>query len=216
MNRIKVWDGFIRGFHWLLVIALGVLYVSGEEGWLDIHFVTGYSLLALMITRLIWGVIGSDTAKLSALINSPKKVVAALKSDKEQRAGHNAAGSLMVIAFFVLVLLQLITGLFSTDDILVDGPLVQYVSYDLVELAGSIHHSNIDFLIAAVALHVLAIAIYRLKGKQLVKTLLTGKTESTLPQPKMKAGWIAYVVFTILTGLILALWGMEPLNQLIN
>lgn len=213
MGKVKVWDGFIRGFHWLLVIALGVLYISGEEGWLELHFVTGYVLLALMLARLIWGVIGSETARLSKLINHPTKVVNALKG-KEGRVGHNAAGSLMVVLFFVLILLQLVTGLFTTDDILVDGPLVQYVSYDLVELAGSIHHSNIDFIIAAIALHILAIIAYRFKGKNLIKTLLTGTVESSLQQPKMKAGWIAYIIFALFAAVLIFLWGMEPLSQL--
>ncbi|GMM86500.1 cytochrome b/b6 domain-containing protein [Pseudoalteromonas sp. MTN2-4] len=213
MGKVKVWDGFIRGFHWLLVIALGVLYISGEEGWLELHFVTGYVLLALMLARLVWGVIGSETARLSKLINHPKKVVNALIG-KEDRVGHNAAGSLMVVLFFVLILLQLVTGLFTTDDILVDGPLVQYVSYNLVELAGSIHHSNVDFIIAAIALHILAIIAYRFKGKNLIKTLLTGKVESSLQQPKMKAGWIAYIIFALFAAVLIFLWGMEPLSQL--
>lgn len=215
MGKIKVWDGFIRGFHWLLVIALGVLYISGEEGWLNLHFVTGYILLALMLTRIVWGVIGSETAKLTKLINPPSTVLAAIKG-KEDRVGHNAAGSLMVIAFFVLILLQLITGLFTTDDILVDGPLVQYVSYDLVELAGSIHHNNIDFLIAAIILHIAAIIIYRLKGKNLIKTLVSGSAESNFQQPIIKAGWKAYSIFLVLSVILIGLWGMEPLKQLIG
>jgi len=215
MGKVKVWDGFIRGFHWLLVTALGLLYVSGEEGWLELHFVTGYVLLALMLARLIWGVIGSETAKLSKLINHPAKVINALKG-KEDRVGHNAAGSLMVVLFFILILLQLVTGLFTTDDILVDGPLVQYVSYDLVELAGSIHHSNIDFIIAAIGLHILAIIAYRLKGKNLIKALLTGSTESNLQQPEMKAGWKAYVIFLLLAVGLIYIWGLEPLNLLLN
>ena len=215
MGKVKVWDGFIRGFHWLLVIALGVLYISGEEGWLELHFVTGYVLLALMLARLIWGVIGSETARLSKLINHPAKVVNALKG-KEDRVGHNAAGSLMVVLFFILIFLQLVTGLFTTDDILVDGPLVQYVSYDLVELAGSIHHSNIDFIITAIALHILAIIAYRLKGKNLIKALLTGSTESNLQQPEMEAGWKAYVIFLLLAVGLIYIWGLEPLNLLLN
>lgn len=215
MGRVKVWDSFIRGFHWLLVIALVVLYISGEEGWLELHFITGYLLLALMLARLIWGVIGSETARLSKLVNRPRQVVNALKGN-EDRVGHNAAGSLMVLLFFVLILLQLVTGLFTTDDILVDGPLVKYVSYDLVELAGSIHRSNIDFIIAAIALHILAIVTYRLKGKNLIKTLVVGSTESGLKQPVMKAGWIAYIIFILLSVSFIYIWGLEPLNTLLN
>jgi cytochrome b len=215
MSKIKVWDSFIRGFHWLLVSALAVLYISGEEGWLELHFVTGYLLLALMLTRLIWGVIGSDTARLSRLVNPPAKVISAIKGE-DSSVGHNAAGSLMVLLFFVLILMQLITGLFTTDDILVDGPLVKFVSYDLVELAGTIHHSNIDFLIAAIALHITAIIIYRIKGKNLVKTLITGSAELNSEQPKIQPGWKAYIIFLVLAGALIGLWGLEPLSQLVG
>ena len=80
MHKIKVWDGFIRSFHWLLVIAIAALYFSAEEGMMELHFVAGFFTLALLVTRLIWGLIGSKTAKLSALFHSPS---AALKSFKQ-------------------------------------------------------------------------------------------------------------------------------------
>ncbi|KJY92295.1 cytochrome [Pseudoalteromonas piscicida] len=210
----KVWDGFIRGFHWLLVAGLVTLYITGEEGMMDLHFVTGYLLLALMAARLIWGVIGSQTAKLSALFHSPKAILSAIKS-KQSHVGHNPAGSLMVLLFFVLILIQLVSGLMTTDDILVEGPLAQYVSYDLVELAGDIHHTNIELLIAAIALHIFAIVVYRLKGQNLVKTLVTGKQENAVSTPVMKSGVVAYLIFIALSALLLFTWGAEPLQGLI-
>ncbi|WP_440055157.1 cytochrome b/b6 domain-containing protein [Pseudoalteromonas sp. T1lg65] len=210
----KVWDGFIRGFHWLLVASLITLYISGEEGMMELHFVTGYVLLALMATRIIWGFIGSDTAKLRALFHKPKAILQAIHS-KQDHVGHNAAGSLMVLLFFVLILVQLVSGLMTTDDILVEGPLYQYVSGDMSELAGSIHHLVIDLLIIAIVVHIAAIVVYRIKGKNLVKTLLTGKNEKPLPAPKMKAGWVAYVIFLTLAALILTTLGAEPLASLL-
>lgn len=213
MTSIKVWDGFIRGFHWLLVAGLAVLYVSGEEGWLELHFVTGYLLLALFVTRLIWGVVGSETAKLSSLVSSPKAVIESLKGN-ESRLGHNAAGGYMVLLFFVLIGLQLVTGLFTTDDILVDGPLVSSVSYDVVEIASQIHRSNIDWILLAVLVHMSAIVLYKLRGKALLGTLLTGKKDTQLNQPIMRSGKVAYVIFCVLAGLLLYLWGQEPLAYL--
>ncbi|WP_125558243.1 cytochrome b/b6 domain-containing protein [Pseudoalteromonas rubra] len=210
----KVWDGFIRGFHWLLVIGIAVLYFSGEEGWLEIHFVTGYLLLALMATRLIWGLIGSQTAKLSSLFHSPKAVLASLKSSAPF-VGHNPAGSLMVLAFFVLIMVQLISGLFTTDDILVEGPLVSYVPYSWAELAGDIHHTNIDILLIAIAVHISAIVLYRLRGKNLVKPLLTGKTtEPVAAAPAMRSGLLAYGIFIVFSAVLLLTWGYEPLMAL--
>ena len=57
MSKVKVWDGFIRSFHWLLVVAIATLYFSAEEGMLELHFATGYFTLALIITRLVWGLL---------------------------------------------------------------------------------------------------------------------------------------------------------------
>lgn len=213
----KVWDGFIRGFHWLLVLGLLVLYISGEQEWMDLHFVTGYLMLALVGARLIWGVIGSDTAKLSALFHSPKAVKNAITSDTKHY-GHNPAGSYMVLVFFVLITVQLLSGLMTTDDILMEGPLVALVPSDWVELAGSLHHANIDFLIAAIAIHIIAIVVYRIKGKNLVKTLVTGKTDThtDMPTPQMKKGLIGYAVFAALSILLLLTWGSEPLKSLLS
>ncbi|MBQ4812016.1 cytochrome [Pseudoalteromonas luteoviolacea] len=209
----KVWDGFIRGFHWLLVVGIAVLYFSGEEGWLDLHFVVGYLLLALMITRIIWGIIGSDTAKLSSLFHRPKYILAALKS-KSQHVGHNPAGSIMVLIFFLLIFIQLISGLMTTDDILMEGPLVAYISYELAEFAGDIHHLNIDILLIAIAIHIIAIVMYRIKGINLVKPLVTGKSNIESTAPKMRKGWVAYVIFLLIAAVVLYVWGQEPLNAL--
>ncbi|MEF3019444.1 hypothetical protein V3478_33345, partial [Pseudomonas aeruginosa] len=84
------------------------------------------------------GVIGSKTAKLTALIHSPRAVLKSLQHG-DAKLGHGAAGSYMVIAFFILLLVQLLSGLMTTDDILTDGPLVQYASSQVVEWAGWLH-----------------------------------------------------------------------------
>jgi len=218
MDKLKVWDGFIRSFHWLLVIAIATLYFSAEEGMLELHFVAGFFTLALLLTRLIWGVIGSKTAKLAALIHSP---LAAIKSFKlgDTKPGHGAAGSYMVIAFFILILTQLISGLMTTDDILTDGPLVQYVSSNIVEWAGWVHHRNFDLLFYAIILHISAIVIYRLKGKKLVKAMITGKADAEQMNEYSsvtKAPWAAFVIFVVLLIVLMTTWGAEPLSYLFS
>ena len=212
---VKVWDGFIRGFHWLLVLGITVLYFSGEEGWLDVHFVTGYVLLALMLTRLVWGVIGSETARLSSLFHSPSAVVKSF-SAKQAYAGHSPAGSMMVLFFFCLILSQLVSGLFTSDDILVEGPLVQYVSYNWVELASSLHRDIIDILLFAIAVHILAIFIYRIRGQKLVSALLSGLKREACTEPQIRSGKLAYVIFIVLACVILFVWGGEPLASLFS
>ncbi|MEM5549272.1 cytochrome b/b6 domain-containing protein [Pseudoalteromonas neustonica] len=218
VKRIKVWDGFIRSFHWLLVIAIATLYFSAEEGMMELHFIAGFFTLALLLTRLIWGLIGSKTAKLSALLHSP---IAAIKSFKQtnEPVGHGAAGSYMVLAFFALLLVQLVSGLMTTDDILTDGPLVQYASNNVVEWAGWLHHTNFDLLFYAIILHVVAIVIYRIKGKKLVKAMVTGYTDKEAGNTEVKvtkSPWLAIVIFVVLLSGLLMTWGAEPLSYLVS
>lgn len=216
MEKIKVWDGFIRFFHWSLVLLIAVLYFSGEEGWMDVHFVAGYSVLSLIIARLFWGFIGSDTAKLAALLHSPKAVLNSIKSNSYTR-GHNSAGSYMVLAFFCLLLVQGVSGLMTTDDILTDGPLVQYVASSWVELASSVHKLNFDILLIAIAIHILAIVVYRIRGKNLVKPMITGfSAGSELKDGEMKSGWWGFLILVVTLSLVLYIWGLEPLEMLFS
>ena len=218
LQKVKVWDGFIRSFHWLLVIAIATLYFSAEEGMMELHFVAGFFTLALLLTRLIWGVLGSKTAKLTALIHSPMAVLKSLK-EGDSKLGHGAAGSYMVIAFFILLLVQLLSGLMTTDDILTDGPLVQYVSSQVVEWAGWLHHKNFDLLFYAIIVHVVAIVIYRLKGKKLIKAMVTGyadKQAGTREEKVTKSPWLAVVIFAVLLVGLMMTWGAEPLSYLFS
>ena len=216
MQKVKVWDGFVRFFHWSLVILIAVLYFSGEEGLMDLHFIAGYSLLSLVISRIFWGFIGSDTAKLKALLHTPVAAINSVKSN-EHSVGHNPAGSYMVLAFFILLLVQSITGLMTTDDILTDGPLVEYVSSAWVEIATSLHHLNFNFLLFAIVIHFLAIAIYRLRGKNLVKPMITGFSSGPyISEIKMRTGWWGFMILLIVLSLILSSWGWEPLITLFD
>ena len=216
VQKVKVWDGFVRFFHWSLVLLIGVLYYSGEEGLMELHFVAGYGVLSLVIARLFWGVFGSDTAKLKALIHSPKKVIASIKHTSNTR-GHNPTGSYMALVFFCLLLTQAISGLMTTDDILTDGPLVQYAESNWVELATSLHKLNFDILLYAIGLHVLAIIVYRLKGKNLVKPMITGfRHEPDMKMGQMKAPWWGFVVFVVILSSMLFVWGLEPLQMLFS
>lgn len=218
MGKLKVWDGFIRSFHWLLVVAIATLYFSAEEGMMELHFVAGFFTLALLLTRLIWGIVGSKTAKLSALFHSPVKALKSFKQTEEP-PGHGAAGSYMVLAFFAMLLVQLVSGLMTTDDILTDGPLVQYVSNNVVEWAGWLHHTNFDFLFYAIILHVVAIIIYRFKGKKLVKAMITGRIDNmqvSRDAGVVKSPLIAFIIFVILLIAVMITWGAEPLSYLFS
>ncbi|MDO6548857.1 cytochrome b/b6 domain-containing protein [Pseudoalteromonas carrageenovora] len=218
MSKVQVWDSFIRSFHWLLVISIAALYFSAEEGMIELHFVMGFFTLALIVTRFIWGVFGSKTAKISALIHSPKSVISAFKTPTDA-PGHSAQGSYMVILFFILISTQLLTGLMSSDGILTDGPLVEYVSSDTVDFANWLHHLNFDILLYAIGLHVLAIIVYKFKGKPLVKAMIIGTKELSNENAQVKltkSSWPAWVIFLGLLAVLAFSWAKEPLNYLFS
>ena len=217
MQRTNVWDGFIRFFHWSMVILVALLYYSAENSLMELHFVAGFTLFSLLISRIIWGIIGSDTAKLSALLHSPTATLNVLKGMSQPKPGHNAAGSYMVIAFLILLLTQAITGLMTSDDILYDGPLVSVVSGDLSSSASSLHRQLFDWILLAIGLHICAIVVYRLKGKSLVPPMITGKTAESYKQSvKMKSGWVGLAIFLIILCVVMYFWGAESLTSLIG
>jgi cytochrome b len=111
--------------------------------------------------------------------------------------------------------LQLLTGLMSTDDIMTDGPLVPYISSDWVSIATEIHEINFFVMLGFVVLHVLAIVIYRLKGKDLISPMLTGKSKQHQGDAgQFKPVWQAFVIFLVLLGVLMLTWGQDPIAMI--
>ena len=73
---VRIWDLPTRLFHWLLVILIVLLYATGEYGLLDMnwHFWFGYASLALLIFRLLWGFVGSSTARFANFLRGPRAI----------------------------------------------------------------------------------------------------------------------------------------------
>ncbi|MEP1448056.1 MAG: cytochrome b/b6 domain-containing protein [Paraglaciecola sp.] len=182
MQRNLVWDIPVRLFHWLLVLCLFGQWLTAEvlEDAMDIHFYIGYFTLGLIIFRLIWGFLGTKYAKFSSFIAGPKTMLAYLKSiASKQHAfsiGHNSVGGLILPAVIILVGLQAISGLFTSDDILYTGPYYDSASDDLQQWMQWLHHNIFDLLLAIIGLHLVAIGWYLFYLKHnLIKPMLDGK-----------------------------------------
>ncbi|ADN74966.1 cytochrome B561 [Ferrimonas balearica DSM 9799] len=212
--KIQVWDKVVRLCHWGMVILLPLCWWSGEEGEMEWHQTFAYLLLALVITRLIWGLIGSDTARFTQFVRSPAQVWHYLRQWRHQRTphiGHNPAGAYAVVVMLTLVSVQLFSGLFATDDILTEGPLYGLVSSDTASWLTWLHKQNFNLIIAVVVLHLSALLAYRLKGVKLVSSMLTGYRRDIDQAPRIAPtlpGWALLLV--LLSGLgwalILPLW----------
>ena len=164
MKSIHVWDLPLRLFHWALVALVIAAVVSAKLGGnaLDWHVRFGLATLALLIFRLLWGFIGGTHAKFSNFIRGPKTIWAYLKGLADKPLGHNPMGALSVIAILLVLFTQAITGLFSNDDILTEGPLYALISKDTSDYLTHLHTLNQYLMYGLLALHVGAILYYRL------------------------------------------------------
>lgn len=156
-----------------LTAELGVEYTQ----W---HMRSGYCVIGLLAFRLLWGVLGNRYARFSAWWPRPAAVAAYLPTlrlrHSRRSLGHNPMGALSVWLLLALTLVQALTGLFVDDDILYVGLYQPAVSGALSERLTNLHHANFDWLLAAIALHLVAIAFYLLfKRQNLIASMITGR-----------------------------------------
>jgi cytochrome b len=113
-DQIKVWDLAVRTFHWSLVVFFIVAYLTGEEE-NQLHNQAGYVVLALIVFRIIWGVIGPRYARFQNFVHSPGHTLAyacsLLSGNPRHYLGHNPLGGWMVVALLVSLLLTTWSGL---------------------------------------------------------------------------------------------------------
>lgn len=179
----KRWDLVVRGCHWAMVVLVVLMFATGQFGWLDIdwHAYFGYALLAVLALRLLWGFIGPPSARFGSSVFGPSALLDYLRHFRQRKAGsyvaHNPLGALAVFALWGVLLVQAVTGLFSSDDIMFEGPLLQYLPA-WESFATGLHHQLKNVLMLLVALHLLAIATYWFaKRENLVGPMVHGRAE---------------------------------------
>ena len=113
-NEIRVWDPLVRIFHWSLVLAFTIGYLTGDEE-SNLHIYAGYAVLGLISFRVLWGFIGSQYARFGNFVYSPKTVVQYLKGliakNPKHYLGHNPAGGWMIIAMLLCLVVVTVSGL---------------------------------------------------------------------------------------------------------
>ncbi|MFT3928923.1 MAG: cytochrome b/b6 domain-containing protein [Spongiibacteraceae bacterium] len=201
MATIKVWDIAIRIFHWSLVAAFMTSYFSGEESE-TIHVYSGYTIIGLLLFRLIWGFVGTRHARFADFIYSPSRIFGYARSlaagSPKHYLGHNPLGGLMVIALLISLSLTCYSGLklYAEED--GKGPLAGATSLSVItpayaheegehsganregeEFWEEIHELFVNLTLGLVFLHIAGVIVASaLHREKLIKAMLTGNKET--------------------------------------
>jgi cytochrome b len=206
LKQRRVWDIPTRIFHWTLVILFGFSWWSAEAGLMDWHQRSGLMLCWIVLFRIIWGFVGSNTARFAEFLRNPTDAIVYLKIPAIWNGlGHNPIGGWSTLFLILLVSIQVGTGVYSVDvDGIESGPLSYLVTFDRGRIFAALHHFNFNVLLMLAGIHILAIAFYLVvKGKNLTKTMITGMDAVKYEQPALVTvpAWRA-VVSVALTGVI--------------
>jgi cytochrome b len=200
--RQVVWDLPVRLFHWLLAALIVFSWWSVHHHHTDWHIWSGCAILTLLIFRILWGFVGSSTARFSSFVRGPR-AIAAYWRGQWIGVGHSPLGAASVLALLLAVAVQVGLGLISEDeDGIYLGPFAGLVSTDTSDKARDIHELWFNVILALIALHLLAILYYRFRGKKLTLPMITGRAELPPDTQPMRPGkwWAALICLAIGVG----------------
>ena len=214
-HHIRIWDLPTRLFHWTLAAATIALVVSAKLGGnaMMLHQRLGYLVLALLVFRLAWGLVGGHWSRFARFLYSPARLLRYLRGQgqpHEDEVGHSPTGALAVFALLTILLLQVLSGLASDDEISFTGPLASLLPGEWVSRA-TWYHADVGqyLLVALVALHLLAVAFYSLvRRRNIVRPMLTGDKQLpvAVPASRDSLGTRLLALGLLLLASLLAWW----------
>ena len=214
----RIWDLPTRIFHWSLLACFIGLVVTVNLGgnWMAWHFRFGYTVLSLLLFRIVWGLVGGRWSRFASFIYAPSAIIAYARGrgKPEHSVGHNPMGSGSVFALLGILLLQVASGFLSDDDIAFQGPFAKFISNARVAQATWYHKElGAKILFVLVGLHVVVIFYYLYKKKEnLILPMVQGdKQLAIVVQPSRDdtgSRSLAAVVFALCAGMVWWLVGL--------
>ena len=181
VQETKVWDIFVRVFHWSLVLGFAIAYVTEEE-LLSLHVFAGYAVFGLILLRLAWGLIGSRYARFGDFIYRPKEIKQVLSDTAHLKArryiGHNPAGGAMIVLMLASLLMVSVSGIavYAAEESA--GPLAVMASslHPFEHLIEEVHEFFANLTLSLVLVHIAGVMFESLiHGENLVKSMVTGR-----------------------------------------
>lgn len=215
---VPLWDLPTRLFHWLLVLLFPLAWWTASESHYRWHERIGLFLIGLLLFRLLWGFWGSQASRFASFLRGPGAVLRYLRGGGSdagsspplpQANGHNPLGGWYIALVLLLLLLQALSGLFNSDDILFDGPLHHLASNEWQDRFGLMHEWLFDAVLVLAGLHILAVAYHQFARREpLLQAMVRGAAPGRTGERAPVSLWRA-VLFAGLTGLLI--WGVLAL-----
>lgn len=199
MTKIKIYDLPIRIFHWLFaglfVTSFFIAEVIDDDSLLyTYHMLAGFLMVFLIVLRVLWGIIGTKYARLSAYKLSPSDLIkylsSILNSKSKKYIGHNPASSYAALAMFVFTFGLVLSGVFMTAGF----------GEDVFE---DVHELLATGFIITIIMHILGVVIHQLKHKDgMILSMFNGSRVSHEVNAGIKGN--QYVAAIVFIGAIIA------------
>lgn len=211
-NSVKVWDPLVRIFHWALVAAFTVAYVTDDEDLLLTHAWAGYVVIGLLLFRLVWGFAGTVHARFSDFIYAPSLVISFMRDTFQGKAkrylGHNPAGGWMILLLLLMLALISMTGLLLYGADQHAGPLAGLMAgtgKDTEALLEDLHEFFANLTVFLVVVHLAGVVMESVLNKEnLARAMVTGYKRSEdigLSSGKKGVKGVTYISAYFLIGL---------------
>lgn len=205
-EKQPVWDVPVRLVHWLLVALIAFSWWSVHNHHTDWHIWSGCAIMTLLIFRILWGFVGSSTARFASFVRGPRAIMDYWRGGWSG-IGHSPIGALSVLALLASVAVQVGLGLVAEDeDGIYMGPLARLVSIETSDKARDIHELWFNFVIGFIALHLVAIIYYEVRGKRLISPMISGRGRLEPKVEPIKSGNWALAAICLVIGLAVTGW----------
>ena len=209
---VRVWDLPVRLTHWSFAFLVPALWWSAENSEWALHKRFGVTLLGLLIFRILWGFLGTRTARFASFVKGPAAVLAYLKGQWGERVGHSPIGALSVLGLLTVMLVQVGTGLFSGDPYDgATGPLNALVKVSTAAALTEWHEWFYWVILGFVALHLSAIMFYAgVKQNDLLGPMVSGRKLVTPgTQGNEMTPWVRFAIAAVIAVSVAAWVAVE-------
>lgn len=167
-RTVAVWDLPLRLWHWALAASVLVAWFTPTV-YDRLHRIVGYSVIGLLAFRLVWGFWGSRYSRFRMvgirLRAAPNYVWNLRRGITGRYIGLNPAGTLMLVALLLSLMVSAITGALSVT-----------VTFFGVWWIEDTHAWASDAVIVLVVLHVTGVVLMGiLQRENLIRAMFTGR-----------------------------------------